>query len=94
MPFKMGPWEIGLILLIILIIFGAGKLPQVFGSLRKGVRDFKRAKSGEDEEEEEITESTTRRRGKRRKKRSSSGSDSPKVISRRVASQGNSKDEE
>ena len=31
MPFRVGPWEIGLILVIILIIFGVGKLPQVGG---------------------------------------------------------------
>jgi len=28
MPFRMGPWEIGLILVVILIVFGVGKLPQ------------------------------------------------------------------
>lgn len=36
-----GLWEILLILLIILIIFGAGKLPQVMGDVAKGVRSFR-----------------------------------------------------
>ena len=31
MPFHLGPWEIGLILLIILIVFGVGKLPRGSG---------------------------------------------------------------
>ena len=53
MPFRMGPWEIALILVIVLIVFGVGKLPQAFGAIGKGIRAFKRAESGEDEEEEE-----------------------------------------
>ena len=51
MPFKMGPWEIALILVIILIVFGVGKLPQVGNAIGKGIRSFKRGQSGEDEEE-------------------------------------------
>jgi len=48
----MGPWEIGLILVIILIIFGVGKLPQVGEGIGKGLRAFRRAQRGEDDEEE------------------------------------------
>jgi sec-independent protein translocase protein TatA len=48
----MGPWEIGLIVLIILIIFGVGKLPQVGSALGKGIRAFKKGQSGEEEEKE------------------------------------------
>ncbi|MFC1957567.1 twin-arginine translocase TatA/TatE family subunit [Chloroflexota bacterium] len=57
MPIRMGPWEIALILAIILIVFGVGKLPQVGGALGKGLRAFKKGQSGEEEDEEE-TEST------------------------------------
>ncbi|MFQ5996651.1 MAG: twin-arginine translocase TatA/TatE family subunit [Dehalococcoidales bacterium] len=49
MPFRIGPWEIVLILLIVLIIFGAGKLPQVGGAIGKGLREFRKAQSGIDE---------------------------------------------
>ncbi len=49
MPFRMGPWEIGLILVIILIVFGVGKLPQVGSSIGKGLRAFRKAQNGEDE---------------------------------------------
>jgi sec-independent protein translocase protein TatA len=52
MPFRMGPWEIGLIALIILIVFGVGKLPQVGSALGKGIRAFKKGQSGEEEEKE------------------------------------------
>ena len=46
MPF--GPPELLLVLVIVLIIFGAGKLPQVLGSLGKGVREFRDASEGKD----------------------------------------------
>ncbi len=48
-----GVWEIVLILVIILIIFGVGKLPQVGNAIGKGLRSFRRGQSGEAEEEEE-----------------------------------------
>jgi len=49
----MGPWEIALIVVIILIVFGVGKLPQVGGAFGKGIRAFRRGQSGEEDEEEE-----------------------------------------
>ena len=53
MPFRLGPWEIGLILAIILIVFGVGKLPQVGGAIGKGLREFRRGQRGEALLEEE-----------------------------------------
>ena len=50
MPFRMGPWEIILILAIILIVFGVGKLPQVGGAIGRGLRAFKKAQQGEEDE--------------------------------------------
>ncbi len=52
MPFRIGPWEIALILAIILIVFGVGKLPQVSGAIGKGLRAFRKGQSGEENEEE------------------------------------------
>ena len=52
MPFRIGPWEIALILVIILIVFGVGKLPQVGGALGKGMRAFKKGQQGEEDEGE------------------------------------------
>jgi sec-independent protein translocase protein TatA len=34
---------LGIILVIVLIIFGAGKLPEIGSGLGKGLRDFKKA---------------------------------------------------
>ncbi len=47
----LGPLEILLILAVVVMIFGVGKLPQVGGALGKGIREFRRASSGEDEDE-------------------------------------------
>ena len=44
----LGTSEIILILLIVLIIFGAGKLPEVGAGLGKAIRNFKKTSSGED----------------------------------------------
>ena len=43
--------EIALILVIIVIVFGVGKLPQVGGAIGKAIRNFKKSQAGEDEEE-------------------------------------------
>ena len=37
----IGIWQVVLILVIVLIIFGAGKLPRVMGDVAKGVKNFK-----------------------------------------------------
>ena len=50
MPFKLGITEVIFILLVILIIFGVGKLPQIFGLFDKWKRDFKKNKDGNVEE--------------------------------------------
>ena len=49
MPFHMGPMEIGIILVIVLIIFGVGKLPQVGGAIGKSIREFRKEKEAVDE---------------------------------------------
>ncbi|MEQ8200863.1 MAG: twin-arginine translocase TatA/TatE family subunit [Syntrophomonadaceae bacterium] len=46
---NIGPWELILILVIVLVIFGPGKLPKVGESLGKALNSFKKAKE-EDEE--------------------------------------------
>ena len=51
MPFRFGPWEIALILMIILIVFGVGKLPQAGTAIGKGLRAFRKGQLGEEVEE-------------------------------------------
>ena len=45
----LGIWELIIILVIILIIFGAGKLPEIGGSLGKGIKSFRKAIKEPDE---------------------------------------------
>ena len=51
---SMGPLELGLILIIILVVFGVGKLPQVGGAIGKSIREFRKASRGEDEEKTDL----------------------------------------
>jgi sec-independent protein translocase protein TatA len=49
---SIGIWQVVLILLIVLILFGAGKLPKVMGDVAKGVKNFKSGLKDEDDDEE------------------------------------------
>ncbi len=57
MPFGIGPLELIIILAIILLIFGAKKLPEVGRSLGSGMREFKKGVSGDktDEVKDQVT---------------------------------------
>lgn len=51
--FGLGTTELIIILVLVMIIFGAGKLPQVGGALGKGLRNFKDGiKEGNEEKSE------------------------------------------
>ncbi|MEE8418735.1 MAG: twin-arginine translocase TatA/TatE family subunit [Dehalococcoidales bacterium] len=74
---RMGPWEIALIVVIILIVFGVGKLPQVGGAIGKGLRSFRKGQQGDlddDEEEEEakVAASSPVKNTKKRKSKAKS----------------------
>ena len=47
--FGLGHWEILIILVICLIIFGAGKLPEIGSGIGKGIRNFKDATKSDDD---------------------------------------------
>ncbi len=50
MPFSLGPAELTIILVIIMIIFGVGKLPQAGNAMGKAIREFRRGQNEEDEQ--------------------------------------------
>jgi sec-independent protein translocase protein TatA len=39
--FGLGPWEIGLFVLLVLMIFGAGKLPKIMGQVGEGMKTLR-----------------------------------------------------
>jgi sec-independent protein translocase protein TatA len=51
----LGPTELIIVLVIILVVFGAGKLPDIASGLGKGIRDFK--KGVQDLEEDDSVSS-------------------------------------
>ena len=51
--FGIGMPELIIILVIILIIFGAGKLPEIGGGMGKAIRNFRSATSDSDKEDKE-----------------------------------------
>ncbi|MEJ7554570.1 MAG: twin-arginine translocase TatA/TatE family subunit [Aquificaceae bacterium] len=46
--------EILLILVVVMILFGASRLPEIGRSLGEGIRNFKKAFSGEEEKVKEV----------------------------------------
>jgi sec-independent protein translocase protein TatA len=48
MPFNLGGPELIIVLVIVLIVFGAGKLPGVMRDVGKGVKEFKKAQTDEE----------------------------------------------
>lgn len=52
---SLGPWEIVIILVVILLIFGGKKLPELARGLGQGLREFKSATREIKEEVENAT---------------------------------------
>jgi sec-independent protein translocase protein TatA len=55
MPFKLGWGEIALLLVIVLIIFGVGKLPQIGGAIGKSIKEFRKARMEDDDDKDKDT---------------------------------------
>ncbi len=47
MPFRLGAPELIIVLVIIMVVFGVGRLPQVGGAMGKAIRQFRTGVSGE-----------------------------------------------
>ena len=48
------PMTAGIILVVALVIFGPGKLPELGKAMGKGIKEFKSATEGEEKKEEEV----------------------------------------
>lgn len=55
--FGLGGWEAAVVLVVVLIVFGVGKLPEIGSGLGKGIRNFKKGMQGKEESEEEAAPS-------------------------------------
>jgi sec-independent protein translocase protein TatA len=59
--FNLGPTELIIILVIVLIVFGVGRLPEIGGALGKSIREFRQASTDADKakaKDEEAKDST------------------------------------
>ena len=64
MPFRIGPTELIIILVIVMIVFGVGRLPEIGGALGKSIRSFKRSVTGDDEKAETVKSTEEKTEGK------------------------------
>ena len=49
MPFQLGPTELIIILVIIIILFGAGRIGKIAGELGQGIREFRKGLTPDEE---------------------------------------------
>ncbi len=49
----VGPWQIAIILLVVVLLFGGRKIPELMKGIGQGMKEFKKA-TKEDKEEEET----------------------------------------
>lgn len=55
MPFRFGPLELIVLLVIVVLIFGPGRIGKVAGEIGKSIRSFRDGLSGKDDEETHPT---------------------------------------
>lgn len=55
----LGGWEWIIVLVIVILLFGVGRITKIFGELGSGIRSFKKGLDGDDKEKEEKAEVTT-----------------------------------
>lgn len=51
----LGPWELAIILVIVLIVFGAGKLPSIGSAIGQFLKNFKKATRNDENEKKDDT---------------------------------------
>ena len=52
-------WQLLIVLVIVLLLFGRGKIPQLMGDMAKGIKSFKRGMNEEDKKDETNIEKKT-----------------------------------
>ena len=51
--FAIGPWQVVLVAVVILLLFGGKKIPELMKGLGKGINEFKKGKNESEEKAEE-----------------------------------------
>lgn len=53
LPLAIGPWQIALIVVVVLLLFGGKKIPELMRGLGSGIKEFKDASKEENRETQE-----------------------------------------
>ena len=56
LPLAIGPWQIVLVVLAILLLWGGKKIPELMKGLGGGIKEFKKASREDDDSQKEIEE--------------------------------------
>lgn len=61
MPFKLGTPELIILLVILIVLFGVGRIGKLGAELGKGIRELRRGLTADDDEEEGVVKQTEKR---------------------------------
>ena len=53
LPLAIGPWQIVLLVVLVVLLFGGRKIPELMRGLGTGIKEFKNASKEEESEEKE-----------------------------------------
>ena len=56
MPFRLGPLELVIVLVIVILLFGVGRIGKIAGELGSGIRSFREGLQGDKDKEEKTDE--------------------------------------
>lgn len=57
MPFRLGPLELGIILIIVIVLFGVGRIGKIGADLGVAIREFRKGLQGDDGKKDETPKS-------------------------------------
>jgi sec-independent protein translocase protein TatA len=58
MPIRFGPLELTILLIIVVLLFGPGRIGKVAGEIGKSIKSFREGLGGKDEEADKVTTDT------------------------------------
>ena len=56
LPLVIGPWQIAVIVVLVLLLFGGKKIPELMRGLGSGIKEFKNASKDDDDEADKETD--------------------------------------
>ena len=63
----IGPWQIVLIIAVVLLLFGGKKIPELMNGVGKGLKDFKKSIKDDDETPEDTSKESIKKELERKR---------------------------